>query len=293
MILASLIIEGTETGAIGVSNGYLPLQDVNRSLGRHWPAEMLDLIGSGALGKINQWYRDGGRNQLEEIAQFAVPTGSCRYSALYRRPRKIWGIGLNYAAHAADLSESPPTGIPGSFMKPDTTIIGPGDAIQLPAMSEKTTAEAELGVIIGRECRAVPQEDWLSAVAGFTTIIDMTAEDILRQNPRYLTVSKSFDTFFSFGPQLLTPDEIEDIDKLSVATVINGRVHAHNEVANMTFSPAVLGSFFSQGMTLLPGDIISTRTPGAVTIYRGDVVVCHIDGFEPLVNPVIDTKNSG
>ncbi len=105
-----------------------------------------------------------------------------------------------------------------------------------------------------------------------------------------MTVAKSFDSFFSFGPQLVTPDEIADVAALSVSTVINDRVHAENTVANMTFSPAFLVSFLSQVMTLLPGDIISTGTPGAVVIGDGDVVECRISGFRSLVNPVMDLK---
>ena len=275
---------------MAISGGYLALRDLNHTFGHRWPSEMLDLINSGHLDELNHWYRKDGRNQLEQLSPIVIPADSVRTAPLYRQPHKIWGIGLNYAAHAAELSETTPTGIPGSFMKPDTTIIGPGDAVCIPALSDKTTAEAELGVIIGRKCRNVQQKNWKTVVAGFTTIIDMTAEDILRRNPRYLTVSKSFDTFFSFGPQLLTPEEIEDVGELSVATVINGRVHAVNRVANMTFSPAVLVSFLSQVMTLLPGDIISTGTPGAVPIRHQDVVACHIEGFEPLVNPVVDLK---
>ena len=118
----------------------------------------------------------------------------------------------------------------------------------------------------------------------------MTAEDILRQNPRYLTLSKSFDTFFSLGPELVTPDEIGDTAALTVATIHNGNVHAQNTVAHMTFSPARLLSFHSAVMTLLPGDIISTGTPGAAVIAHGDTVECRIDGFAPLVNPVVDLK---
>lgn len=118
----------------------------------------------------------------------------------------------------------------------------------------------------------------------------MTAEDILRINPRYLTRAKNFDTFLSFGPVLVTPDEIEDVNKLNVATVINGRIHARNVVSNMTFPPAYLVSFHSKVATMLPGDIILTGTPRAVQINDGDVIECHIDGFEPLANPVIDLK---
>lgn len=128
-------------------------------------------------------------------------------------------------------------------------------------------------------------------VAGFTTIIDMTAEDILRRNPRYLTVCKSFDTFFSFGPELVAPDEIPDVRSLKVETVHNGQVHAENVVSNMTFPPDELVAFHTSVMTMLPGDILSTGTPGAVPIQHGERVTCRISGLESLENPVIDLKN--
>src|SRR5690606_33846833 len=179
-----------------------------------------------------------------------------------------------------------------SFMKPDTTIIGPNDTINIPLQSERTTAEAELGIIIGKECKDEEEEDAIHYVAGYTTIIDMTAEDILQKNPRYLTRSKSFDTFFSFGPELVTADEVEDVHRLEVSTIINGELHRKNAVANMMFTPRKLVSFHSKVMTLLPGDIISTGTPGAVVIRDGDVVTCDISGFAPLSNPVKDLKKS-
>jgi 2-keto-4-pentenoate hydratase/2-oxohepta-3-ene-1,7-dioic acid hydratase in catechol pathway len=172
-------------------------------------------------------------------------------------------------------------------MRPDTTIIGPGDEIVLPPQSERVTAEGELAVIIGREARNVSEEEAPTVVAGFTTVLDMTAEDILRRNPRYLTRAKSFDTFFSFGAELVTPDEIDDVGALEVATVLNGEVHRANTVSNMTFSPYWLVSFHSKVMTLLPGDVISTGTPGAVVIEDGDAAGCRITGFEPLENPVV------
>jgi len=292
MRLAAIKSEGGEIAAIASSHGVIPVASVNRKFDRTWPTDALELMTSGSLEDLTAWYRAEGRQALETMAEEVLSGNALRPAPLYRRPRKIWGIGLNYAGHAADLSEKTPTGIPGSFIKPDTTLIGPGEAIRIPDLSQKTTAEGELGVIIGQKCRNVLAEDWLAVVAGFTTIIDMTAEDILRQNPRYLTVSKSFDTFFSFGSQLITPDEIPDVSTLEVSTVLNGRVHAKNTVANMTFSPAFLVSFLSQVMTLLPGDIISTGTPGACAIAGGDIVECRIGGFPSLVNPVVDLKRS-
>lgn len=114
----------------------------------------------------------------------------------------------------------------------------------------------------------------------------MTAEDILRKNPRYLTLAKSFDTFFSFGPELVTLDEVGPLEELEVATVLNGEVRRKNMVSNMTFGPWSLVSFHSEVMTLAPGDAISTGTPGAVVLQDGDVVECRIEGFESLSNPV-------
>jgi 2-keto-4-pentenoate hydratase/2-oxohepta-3-ene-1,7-dioic acid hydratase in catechol pathway len=178
-------------------------------------------------------------------------------------------------------------------MKPDTTIIGFNDTIKIPKLSEKTTGEAELGLIFSKRCKNVKREDWLSVLAGFTTIIDMTAEDILRRNPRNLTQSKSFDTFFSFGPILYTVEEIKDVSRLKVQTILNGKIGAENSVANMTFPPDVLVAYHSQIMTMLPGDIISTGTPGAVTLKDGDRIECHISGLQPLINPVIDLKLRG
>ena len=294
MRLATLRLEGEETAAVRVEDGYVPVRSVNARLGGDWPEDLLSLIASGRLEAMRQWYDSEGSAALaEEKEKDRIAADRASFGPLYHRPPKIWGIGLNYAAHAADLAETPPTLAPASFMKPHTTVIGHGDEIRIPRLSHRTTAEAELGVVVGRTCKDVADDDWLSVVAGFTGVIDMTAEDILRHNPRYLTLSKSFDTFFSFGPELVTPDEIGGVAGLTVATVHNGAVHAENTVANMTFSPARLVSFHSSVMTLLPGDIISTGTPGAALIAHGDTVACRIDGFAPLGNPVVDLKRKG
>jgi 2-keto-4-pentenoate hydratase/2-oxohepta-3-ene-1,7-dioic acid hydratase in catechol pathway len=276
--LVSIWQEGREEAAVVLTDGVAPVRE-DGGLTEEEGADLLSLLQSGRFYELKEAYdrgevRGGASSQLS-------------YAPLYRRPRKIWGIGLNYVEHAGDLSESAPADEPASFMRPDTTIIGPGDEIVLPPQSERVTAEGELAIIIGREAKDVSEEDASSVVAGFTTVLDMTAEDILRRNPRYLTRSKSFDTFFSFGPELVTPDEIEDVDALEVATVLNGKVHRRNAVSNMMFSPWWLVSFHSRVMTLLPGDVISTGTPGAAVIQEGDVAGCSITGFEPLSNPVV------
>jgi 2-keto-4-pentenoate hydratase/2-oxohepta-3-ene-1,7-dioic acid hydratase in catechol pathway len=268
---------GREEAAVVLSNGVAPVREIyGLSRGE---VDLLYLLKSGRFYELKEAY-DRGEVRGEAVTRYS-------HAPLYRRPRKIWGIGLNYVEHAGDLSETAPAEEPASFMRPDTTIIGPGDEIVLPSQSERVTAEGELALVMGREAKDVSEADAPLFVAGFTTVLDMTAEDILRRNPRYLTRSKSFDTFFSFGPELVTSDEIEDVDTLEVSTMLNGKVHRSNTVLNMTFSPWWLVSFHSRIMTLLPGDVISTGTPGAVVIQEGDVAGCRITGFKSLSNPIV------
>ncbi|GAB3016377.1 hypothetical protein GCM10011376_04180 [Nocardioides flavus (ex Wang et al. 2016)] len=219
------------------------------------------------------------------------PAADVRFTAPYRRPRKIWGIGLNYVDHAADLSESVPEE-PASFIKGDHTIIGAADEIPIPPQSERTTAEGELGLVIGRECRNVSEEDALDHVFGVTTVLDQTAEDILQRNPRFLTRSKNFPGFFSFGPEIVPMAEVLErfgsIGEVEVSTVVNGDQMRTNTVAHMRYSPAFLVAFHSAVMPLFPGDVISTGTPGAIHVRAGDVAECRIPGIGRLVNPVVD-----
>lgn len=276
MRLATVVHAGREQAAVGVTHGVVLVRDINARLGKAWPEDLFTLIERGLTHTL----------EADAVAcGVCRAPGEVRFCPPYRHPRKIWGIGLNYRDHAADLNAVYPDE-PASFMKGDQTIIGPGDAIILPPESRRVTAEAELGVVIGRTCRRVGEDEALDYVAGYCLIIDMTAEDILQKNPRYLTRAKNFDSFFSFGPWLVTRDEVTDLLGLKVGTWKNGVLHRENMVANMQFPPAYLVSFHSHVMTLYPGDIISTGTPGAVVIEDGDVAECRIEGLGSLSNPV-------
>ena len=302
MRLATIKYNGKELAGIVTGKGILPIAALNAAKGTAWKEEMYELICAQQVPGLTQWYNQGGKEELETIPGLA-PTEQVVYAPLYRNPRRIFGIGLNYVEHAGDIGSAAPTGFPGSFFKMADTLIGPGDTIQLPALKEaqKTTAEAELGVIMGRDCRDVSEEDWESAIVGYTTVLDMTEESILKGNdyvsgnPRYLCIVKNFPTFFSFGPQLVTPDEVPDVLKLEVQSVHNGQVYAKNTVDHMTHKPARLVSLHSSIQGWYAGDILSTGTPRAFHIQDGDVAECRIvgpDGFsmEPLVNPVVDLK---
>jgi 2-keto-4-pentenoate hydratase/2-oxohepta-3-ene-1,7-dioic acid hydratase in catechol pathway len=248
------------------------------------PSDLLSLLAAGALAR------------LADAIAAGVDAGACvnpdaPVAAPWSRPRKILGIGLNYGAHAGDLGEQAPRTSPASFIKGDHTIVGAGEPIVMPQGIGRVTAEAELGLVIGRTCYRVGTDDAMSYVAGVVPVLDQTAEEILMENPRYLTRVKNYPTFFSFGPDLITLDEVllhGALSDLRVATVHNGAVHREDTVAGMTFSPAELLSFHSQVMPFYPGDILSTGTPGAVPIAAGDVVRCELgDGLASLTNPVL------
>lgn len=208
------------------------------------------------------------------------PAEQLSFAAPLAKPGKLFGIGLNYGDHAADLDEDAPEE-PASFFKPATAATGPGGPIRLPPadVTDKVTAEAELAVVIGRTCRNVGPERVDDVIAGYVPVIDMTAEDILRRNPRFLTRAKSFDTFLVFGSHITVPEPGTDLSDVEVRTVIDDEVVAKNAIANMHVPPRELVTFHSQVMTLEPGDVISTGTPGAGVIRPGDSVRAEVDGF--------------
>ena len=248
-----------------------------------FPGDVLALLQAGALDELR------GAAEAADDDVFRSPD-EVIFGAPYRHPRMLWGIGLNYVEHASDLAEGVPEE-PASFIKGDHTVIGPGEDIPIPSQSARTTAEAELGVVIGRYCRNVEPEDALAHVAGVCPVLDQTAEDILERNPRFLTRAKNFPGFFSFGPEIVPLEEAIEVAgslaDIKVSTVSNGSVHRSNTVAHMRYDPAFLISFHSKVMPLFPGDIISTGTPGAVQIRPGDVVECRIPGVGNLRNPVV------
>jgi len=285
MKLATIKNEGKELAVIVAAEKAVSIREINRVLGVNWSEDLFNILQKNQLSSLNDWYRSGGLDQLGSSS--LVDVDNLSFGPLYRNPGKIWGVGMNYVEKAIELSGSPPGEEPVIFMKPITSVIGPDDQIVLPDQSSQVTAEAELGVIIGKTCKNIKEEEAHNVVAGFTTTLDMTAKDIHAKDPRFLQRSKSFDTFFSFGPYFLTVDEWEDLEDLRVMTSINGCARYQNVVRNMMFKPWWIVSFFSEIMTLHPGDIIMTGTPGSVLIRDGDVVGCEISGFKELRNSVV------
>ncbi len=272
--------KGTVAGGVVVSGRITPLRAVNRALRADFPLTLDELVQEERLFEL--------RDRSREIAADGPALSEVRLLAPLVRPPKIWCIGLNYVEHASDLSEKSPEE-PASFMRPAFSMIGPGEVIHLPSASERVTGEGELAIVIGRKCRDISPEEAVNVIGAFVPAIDMTAEDILRRNPRFLTRAKSFDSFLSLGPFLVTSDEIggpEEVKKIRTSTRLNGVVQRENVVAHMKHDPYALIAFHSRGMTWLPGDILLTGTPGAVVLKDGDVVGSEVEGVGLLENPV-------
>jgi 2-keto-4-pentenoate hydratase/2-oxohepta-3-ene-1,7-dioic acid hydratase in catechol pathway len=273
----------TETGedvGVSVPGGIAGLSLVNATAGTHYGPTMLDIIRKGEAAALAATI--ASLPDLDMPAVMAVP----EFGPLYQHPPKLWGVGLNYLRHADDLGVRQPSDAPGSYLRPPSTVIGYGDDILLPSQSQRVTAEAELGVVIGTTCRDMAPEDAPSVIFGYTTVLDMTAEDAIRINPRHIPWAKAFDTFCSIGPWVVTPDEIPDLSAVRISTVVNGETIASNQVSAMMYDPYWLVGYFSGGMVLEAGTVIATGTPGAGVIQDGDTVEARVEGVGDLRNTV-------
>lgn len=246
-------------------DGVAPVEEINAKHGTKVPNDLLEIIR-------------GGTDEIETRGVPVFPLAAVKPTLPYQVPPKIWCIGLNYLSHAADINAVQPEE-PGSFMKPASCLFEPGGEILLPPeeFSNDVDAEGELGVVIGRRARFVPAEHVKDVIFGYTTTLDLTALDVLRKNPRYLTRAKSFDTFFSFGPVIVTADEIDNVDELEVVTEHNDGICSRDYVRHMRTRPFELVRFHSDYMTLEPGDLISTGCPKGARIKAGDRVRAVID----------------
>ncbi|WP_159618350.1 fumarylacetoacetate hydrolase family protein [Arthrobacter zhaoguopingii] len=194
---------------------------------------------------------------------------------------KVVGIGRNYADHAAELgNEVPPA--PLMFLKPNTSVIGPGDPILLPSFSDEISYEAELAIVIGRICKDVPLERVDDVVFGYTCANDLTARDAQRTDDQWAR-AKGFDTSCPIGPWIET--EL-DPENLAVKGSLDGELRQDGSTSQMIWGAKELVSYVSQAFTLLPGDIILTGTPAGVgLISEGQRYEVEIEGIGRLSNP--------
>jgi 2-keto-4-pentenoate hydratase/2-oxohepta-3-ene-1,7-dioic acid hydratase in catechol pathway len=198
-------------------------------------------------------------------------------------PTKIVCVGRNYAAHAAELGNVLPEQ-PLLFLKPPSSVIASGETIQLPEQSTDVQHEGEIGVVIARRARRVPESESLAVVAGYVPLNDVTARDLQRTDVQF-TRAKGFDTFCPVGAAFAA-DGI-DWRGLEVVCRVNGEIRQHGRAVDMAFGVPVLIAYISSIMTLEPGDIIATGTPhGVGRLVAGDVVEVEIPGYTATTNPV-------
>lgn len=240
-------------------------------------APVYGILDDSAIREISAapWteWKETGKSVAAEGARLLAPV----------EPRKIVCIGRNYAAHAAELGNEVPKD-PLIFLKPSTAIVGPEEPIVLPKYSQRVEHEGELGLVVGRRCsHLTDDEDALSYLLGYTCVNDVTARDLQKADVQF-TRAKGFDTFCPVGPHI--ENELRPNDTL-VETLVNGAMRQSGRTSLMVFPPAFLVRWLSRMMTLEPGDLIATGTPSGVgPLVAGDTVEVRVEGIGVLRNPV-------
>jgi 2-keto-4-pentenoate hydratase/2-oxohepta-3-ene-1,7-dioic acid hydratase in catechol pathway len=261
--------------------------------------ELVDLAAAApALPREMAALLEAGRPALERAAE-AAARGDCRIAlADVRleapvRPRKCLAIGLNYADHVAESGAKTPA-FPVFFTKQVSCISGPFDPIHYPRATKALDYEGELAFVIGRRCRHVPKERAGEVIAGYAVMNDVSVRDWQFRAPT-MTLGKSWDTHGPLGPWIATPDEVGDPHALGLRTFVNGELRQDSNTKNLIFGCFDQVETLSTVMTLEPGDVVSTGTPGGVGIAAkpprllapGDVVRVEIERIGAIENRVV------
>jgi acylpyruvate hydrolase len=215
-----------------------------------------------------------------------------RFVAPIRRPGKIVALGLNYRDHIEETGKEVPE-FPVVFAKFPSSVIGPDEEIAIPKVSKKIDWEVELGVVIGKTCKNVAEEEAVDYVAGYTIVNDVSSRDLQRSDGQWIR-AKSIDTFCPMGPCIKTADELGDASELKMHTKVNGVMKQDSNTSNLLFNVKQIISYLSKSFSLEPGDVIATGTPSGVGFARdppeylksGDEVELFIEGIGYLRNKV-------
>ena len=251
---------------------------------------MLRLYRIEHAGRVGHAIEDGGVWSWLEGDPFGGWTRGARLDGPPGRclapvtPTKIVAVGLNYRDHAAERGKPVPKE-PLLFLKPPSSVIGPGETIRRPAWAGRVDHEAELGIVIGRRAHDLASPaDGAACILGAVCVNDVTARELQRSDVQF-TRAKGFDTFCPVGPCLATDLDLGD---LKVAGRVNGQVRQSASTRDMVFAPGHLVWYVSRVMTLLPGDMISTGTPAGIgPLLAGDEVEIEVEGIGVLRNPVV------
>jgi acylpyruvate hydrolase len=265
------------------------------------PADMIGVLEAGA--QALDGIREAAGNVREELdsgkisdqlrRQGVVFTlGEVQIKAPIPRPRKLILLGLNYRDHAEETGQAIPE-VPTLFAKYSTSVVGPGEAILIPRVTEQIDYEAEFAFVIGTRGQHISREHALDYVAGYTIINDVSARDYQFATSQWM-VGKTFDTHCPMGPALILKDEIPDPHNLDLSLSIGGEVLQRSNTRQLIFKIPETVEYLARIMTLEPGDVISTGTPAGVGFTRkpprwlraGETVRVEIAGLGVLENPV-------
>jgi acylpyruvate hydrolase len=227
-----------------------------------------------------------------------VPVSEADFAPVVTRPGKVICVGLNYRSHILETARELPA-YPTLFAKFAETLMGPRDDLVLPSVSERVDWEAELGVVIGRPVYRATPEEAAAAIAGYTVINDVSMRDWQRRTLQWLQ-GKMFQHSTPAGPYLVTPDEAGDAADLEVRCEVDGTVMQQSRTSDLLFKPAQIVSYASQVITLRPGDLIATGTPGGVGAARqppvflqpGNLMRTSIEGLGECLNQCVAEKTA-
>jgi 2-keto-4-pentenoate hydratase/2-oxohepta-3-ene-1,7-dioic acid hydratase in catechol pathway len=288
MRLVSFVYDGQiRIGAIRTDGARELVFDLNRIEPR-LPSKMEAFLESGKSA-----FSLAAQALAHASVEAGLPLEGLALKAPVPRPGKIIAIGQNYLMHVEEAKQVA-SEYPIIFAKYNNTVIGSGEPIVLPKLSQQVDYEGELGVVIGKRCKGVPFSEALSCVGGYTALNDVSARDYQHLTSQW-TMGKSFDTFAPMGPALLTADEVADPQNLNLRVTIGGEELQSANTRDMIFSIAQLISTISAVMTLDPGDVIATGTPGGIGGARtpprwlrpGEVVRVEIERIGVLENPIV------
>lgn len=228
----------------------------------------------------------------------AIAESDVKLLAPIRNPSKVIAIGLNYMDHVRESGGQVPS-LATMFCKYPSSIIGPGEAIRWdPSLTQKVDFEAELALVIGKRASKVREEDAYDYILGYLNCHDVSARDLQLEKGDQWIMGKSLDTFCPLGPYLVTKDEIPDPHNLSIKCLVNGEALQDSSTNELIFKIPYLIAYLSRGITLEPGDVITTGTPDGVGAFRkppiflkdGDVVTVEVEGLGQLTNPCVEER---
>lgn len=262
----------------------LLLDDAIVDLGPLGASDAIAAIAAGA---------DALRLAADTGSQSLISASAVRLLAPIPSPPRIFCVGLNYRDHAIESKMEIPR-VPTIFLKLPSAVIGPGEAVRIPALTHQPDYEVELAMVIGKGGRNIVKDNWREHVFGYTILNDVSARDVQLATSQW-TLGKSFDTFCPIGPAIVSADEIADPHALDIQLSIGGEVLQHSNTRELIFKAPDLIAYISSITALVPGDIISTGTPAGVGLGRnpqrwlepGETMTAEIEGIGQLVNPVV------